>query len=76
MIPVDEALDRIFAHIPPPGEENVPLLRAHRRVLARPLVAVPVEDGANLMLGPYAFRFHTIAGLIAHLERMNRVRQG
>ena len=45
-------------------------------VKLEPLVAVPVEDGANLMLGPYAFRFHTIAGLIAHLERMNRVRQG
>lgn len=39
MIPVDEALDRIFAKIPAPASETVPLARAHRRVLAEPLVA-------------------------------------
>ncbi len=39
MITVDEALDRIFTHIPTPLPEVVPLARAHRRVLLRPLVA-------------------------------------
>ncbi|HEY9009679.1 MAG TPA: gephyrin-like molybdotransferase Glp [Devosia sp.] len=39
MISVDEALDRIFAQLPPIQAETVPLLRAHRRVLAAPLVA-------------------------------------
>lgn len=39
MIPVDEALERIFAHLPQLGEEKLPLARAHRRVLSRPLVA-------------------------------------
>ena len=39
MISVDEALDRIFAQLHPPQTETVPLLRAHKRVLARPLVA-------------------------------------
>ena len=39
MISVDEALDRIFAQLHPPQTETVPLLRAHKRVLARALVA-------------------------------------
>jgi len=39
MITVDEALDRIFTRIPTPLPETVPLARAHRRVLASPLVA-------------------------------------
>ncbi|WP_395820268.1 gephyrin-like molybdotransferase Glp [Devosia sp.] len=39
MISVDEALARIFAQIKPPAAETVPLLRAHRRVLAQPLTA-------------------------------------
>jgi molybdopterin molybdotransferase len=39
MISVDEALDRIFTRIPTPLPETVPLGRAHKRVLARPLVA-------------------------------------
>jgi len=39
MITVDEALDRIFTTIPTPLPETVPLSRAHRRVLLRPLVA-------------------------------------
>lgn len=39
MISVDEALDRIFAQLDPPQSEIVPLLRANRRVLAKPLVA-------------------------------------
>lgn len=39
MITVDEALDRIFTRIPTPLPETVPLARAHRRVLARPLLA-------------------------------------
>ncbi len=39
MISVDEALDRIFTRIPTPLPETVPLARAHRRVLTRPLVA-------------------------------------
>ena len=39
MISVDEALDRIFTQLEPPQTETVPLLRAHKRVLAKPLVA-------------------------------------
>jgi len=39
MISVDEAIDRIFAQLDAPKSETVPLLRAHRRVLAQPLVA-------------------------------------
>lgn len=39
MISVDEALERIFAQLPPIQTEALPLLRAHRRVLAAPLVA-------------------------------------
>lgn len=39
MMPVDEALERIFAKLPNLGSEVVPLGRAHRRVLARPLLA-------------------------------------
>lgn len=39
MIAVDEALDRIFLQLDAPAAESVPLSRAHRRVLAEPLVA-------------------------------------
>ena len=39
MMPVDEALERVFAKLPHLGAEVVPLGRAHRRVLARPLLA-------------------------------------
>ena len=39
MISVDDALDRIFTRIPTPLPEAVPLGRAHRRVLTRPLIA-------------------------------------
>ena len=39
MITVDDALDRIFTRIPTPLPETIPLARAHRRVLTRPLVA-------------------------------------
>jgi molybdopterin molybdotransferase len=39
MITVDEALDRIFTQIPTPLPETVPLSRAHRRVLTKPLLA-------------------------------------
>ncbi len=39
MIQVDEAIERIFAKLPALGTETVPLARAHRRVLAAPLVA-------------------------------------
>ena len=39
MISVDDALDRIFTRIPTPLPETIPLSRAHRRVLTRPLVA-------------------------------------
>ncbi len=38
MMPVDEALQRIFALVPDLGHEDVPLGRAHRRVLAKPLL--------------------------------------
>jgi molybdopterin molybdotransferase len=39
VISVDDALDRIFTRIPTPLPETIPLARAHRRVLTRPLVA-------------------------------------
>jgi molybdopterin molybdotransferase len=39
VISVDEALDRIFLQLDAPGSETVPLARAHRRVLAAPLLA-------------------------------------
>lgn len=39
MMPVDEAIERIFRKLPTLGSESVPLARAHRRVLAQPLVA-------------------------------------
>jgi len=39
MISVDEALDRIFLQLDSPQPETVPLARAHRRVLAEPLIA-------------------------------------
>lgn len=39
MISVDEALDRIFTAIPTPLPETVPLNRAHKRVLLKPLLA-------------------------------------
>lgn len=39
MMPVDEAIERIFRKLPALGSESVPLARAHRRVLSQPLVA-------------------------------------
>jgi molybdopterin molybdotransferase len=39
MISLDDALDRIFTRIPTPLPEKVPLTRAHRRVLLKPLIA-------------------------------------
>jgi len=39
VITVDDALDRIFTRIPTPLPETVPLARAHRRVLTKPLLA-------------------------------------
>jgi molybdopterin molybdotransferase len=39
MMPVDEAIERIFRRLPALGSETVPLARAHRRVLTQPLVA-------------------------------------
>ncbi|OEO29351.1 hypothetical protein VW23_025340 [Devosia insulae DS-56] len=39
MMPVDEAIERVFRKLPKLGSEAVPLARAHRRVLAQPLVA-------------------------------------
>src|SRR5687768_12927008 len=39
MMPVDEAIERIFRKLPVPGTESVPLGRAHNRVLAKPLTA-------------------------------------
>lgn len=50
MISVDEALDRIFLQLDTPQPETVPLARAHRRVLAEPLIAghtqPPFDAGA------------------------------
>jgi len=39
MMPVDEAIERIFRKLPKLGSETVPLGRAHNRVLAHPLTA-------------------------------------
>ena len=39
MMPVDEAIERIFRKLPRLGSETGPLPLAHRRVLAQPLVA-------------------------------------
>ncbi len=39
MMPVDEAIERIFRKLPKLGSEAVALNRAHGRVLAKPLVA-------------------------------------
>jgi molybdopterin molybdotransferase len=39
MMPVDEAIERIFRKLPALGSESVPLARANRRVLTQPLVA-------------------------------------
>ncbi len=40
MIPVGEALSRLFALLPPPREETVPLAAAAGRVLLRPVAAL------------------------------------
>jgi molybdopterin molybdotransferase len=57
MISVDEALDRIFLQLDRPQSETVPLARAHRRVLAEPLVATHTQPpfDASAMDG-YAVR--------------------
>lgn len=57
MISVDEALDRIFLQLDAPQPETVPLARAHRRVLAEPLVATHTQPpfDASAMDG-YAVR--------------------
>lgn len=39
MMPVDEAIERIFRKLPALGSETVPLAGAHRRVLTQPLAA-------------------------------------
>ncbi|MEO6013808.1 MAG: gephyrin-like molybdotransferase Glp [Devosia sp.] len=39
MISVDDALDQIFTRIPTPLPETIPLSRAHKRVLLKPLLA-------------------------------------
>ena len=51
MMPVDEAIERIFKKLPMLGSESVPLSRAHSRVLARPLVAThsqPPFDASDM----------------------------
>lgn len=62
MIPVDEALQRIFSKLPDLGEEQVPLGRAHRRVLSRPLIAThnqpPFDSSA---MDGYAVRAGDVA---------------
>ncbi|HEY0917862.1 gephyrin-like molybdotransferase Glp [Devosia sp.] len=57
MISVDEALDRIFLQLDAPQVETVPIARAHRRVLAEPLVATHTQPpfDASAMDG-YAVR--------------------
>ncbi len=62
MISVDDALDRIFTRIPTPLAEAVPLARAHKRVLARPLQAQHTQPpfDASAMDG-YAVRTSDVA---------------
>lgn len=57
MISVEEALDRIFLQLDTPLPETVPLARAHRRVLAAPLIATHTQPpfDASAMDG-YAVR--------------------
>ena len=57
MIPVAEALERLFALVVPLGVEEVPLIRAAGRVLARPLTATRAQPpfAASAMDG-YAVR--------------------
>lgn len=57
MISVDEALDRIFLQLDAPLPETIPLARAHRRVLAAPLIATHTQPpfDASAMDG-YAVR--------------------
>ena len=57
MISVDDALDRIFLQLDTPQPEMVPLARAHRRVLAEPLIATHTQPpfDASAMDG-YAVR--------------------
>ncbi len=61
MISVDDALDRIFTRIPTPLPETVPLARAHRRVLLKPLLAKRTQPpfDASAMDG-YAVRAEEI----------------
>jgi len=57
LIPVAEALERLFALVVPLGVEEVPLIRAAGRVLARPLTATRAQPpfAASAMDG-YAVR--------------------
>jgi len=57
VISVDDALDRIFTRIPTPLPETIPLARAHRRVLTRPMIAQHTQPpfDASAMDG-YALR--------------------
>jgi molybdopterin molybdotransferase len=62
VISVDEALARIFHKLAAPAAETVPLARAHRRVLAAPLVAThnqpPFDSSA---MDGYAVRAAEVA---------------
>lgn len=62
MMPVDEAIERIFRKLPALGHESVPLSRAHNRVLVRPLVATHSQPpfDASAMDG-YAVRAAEVA---------------
>lgn len=62
MMPVDEALERIFRKLPTLGSETVPLAAAHGRVLAAPLVATHSQPpfDASAMDG-YAVRAAEVA---------------
>lgn len=62
MMPVDEAIERIFRKLPNLGSETVPLARAHGRVLAKPLVATHSQPpfDASAMDG-YAVRAAEVA---------------
>ena len=61
MISVDDALDRIFTRIPTPLPETIPLTRAHKRVLTKPLIAQHTQPpfDASAMDG-YAVRANEI----------------
>jgi len=61
LLPVDEALQRILARVPPVEPERVPLAEGHGRVLAAPLIAAHDQPPFNASaMDGYAVRAQDI----------------